>query len=347
MSDYPIPTLKEQIEQIEKSYDAKLSLDECPVEERKAEAMVLGYTANALYGFLQYQGKQIFAKSSNHENLLAHCAEIGVYPKLKTAAVGSVSVPGIIGSTLPQGAILTRGYDNRQYKVTNEVTFTSNPQIIKVEAVEKGVKGNAISGEILNFAKSWSGIENSATVILIGSGADDELDEDLTVRYHQTLQSIYHGGNDNDYAKWALLVEGVNQVWTYPCEMGVGTMTVRIMTPNGFPDAILCQKVVDYIDTVRPPTYNEFYVVSPIAKPINLAISSLSPNTDDMKAAIKLSLENSFKLNAAPNGEVLVSQLHSAILSTLGLKDYHLDNPNSNIKCGTGEIAVLGEITWI
>ena len=49
MTDYPVPSLKESIEAIEKSYDAKLTLEECPVDERKAEARVLGYAVNSLH----------------------------------------------------------------------------------------------------------------------------------------------------------------------------------------------------------------------------------------------------------------------------------------------------------
>lgn len=74
-----------------------------------------------------------------------------------------------------------------------------------------GAAGNAEAGEILNFSVVLSGVDSKATVILIGSGADDETDKDFALRIHQTLQSIYHGGNDNDYVKWALQVEGVNQ----------------------------------------------------------------------------------------------------------------------------------------
>ncbi len=347
MTDYPVPSLKESIEAIEKSYDAKLTLEECPVDERKAEARVLGYAVNSLHGHIQYQGKQIFADSSNHENLLKHGAEIGLFPKTKTNSVGSVSVNAVVGSVIPAGTVLFRPLDNRQYAVTEDTTVEASPQVVNVRALEAGAAGNAEAGEILNFSVVLSGVDNKATVILIGSGADDETDKDFALRIHQTLQSIYHGGNDNDYVKWALQVEGVNQAWAYPCEQGVGSTVVRIMTPNGFPDGILLQKVADYIDTKRPPTYNNFFVVSPIERPIDLTISGLLPDTPEMRAAVQSAVKNSFNTNCKPGGEVTTAQLNSAILSVLGLKDYHLDAPTANIQLGTGEIAVLGEITWI
>ena len=66
-----------------------------------------------------------------------------------------------------------------------------------------------------------------------------------------------------------------------------------------------------------------------------------------MRAAVQSAVKNSFNTNRKPGGEVTTAQLNSAILSVLGLKDYHLDAPTANIQLGTGEIAVLGEITWI
>lgn len=215
----------------------------------------------------------------------------GLFPKTKTNSVGSVSVNAVVGSVIPAGTVLFRPLDNRQYAVTEDTTVEASPQVVNVRAVEAGAAGNAEAGEILNFSVVLSGVDSKATVILIGSGADDETDKDFALRIHQTLQSIYHGGNDNDYVKWALQVEGVNQAWAYPCEQGVGSTVVRIMTPNGFPDGILLQKVADYIDTKRPPTYNNFFVVSPIERPIDLTISGLLPDTPEMRARFSLPLK--------------------------------------------------------
>lgn len=347
MTDYPVPTLKENIENIEKAYDAELTLEECPVDERKAESRVLGYTSNSLYGFIKYQGKQIFPESANHENLLKHCRQYGLYPKTKSAAYGSAYVSGSIGSSLAAGTVLARKRDNKEYTLDNDIVLSANPQEINLTCKTPGVAGNCAEGEILTFAKSYAGIDNQVTVKLIGGGADDEEDKDLAARLHQLIQSIYHGGNDNDYVKWALQVEGVNEAWAYPCEQGVGTMTVRIMTPDGFPDAILCQKTAEHIDRLRPPTYNEFFVVSPMGEPINLVISNLDPATDEMKAAISASLRASFAANRKPGGLVTTKQLNSAILATVGLNNYHLDSPAADIQLGIGKSPVLGVIQWI
>lgn len=198
----------------------------------------------------------------------------------------------LVGSVIPAGTVLFRPLDNRQYADNRGYDGRGQPAGSLMSGRWKPApQANAEAGEILNFSVVLSGVDSKATVILIGSGADDETDKDFALRIHQTLQSIYHGGNDNDYVKWALQVEGVNQAWAYPCEQGVGSTVVRIMTPNGFPDGILLQKVADYIDTKRPPTYNNFFVVSPIERPVDLTISGLLPDTPEMRARFSLPLK--------------------------------------------------------
>ena len=154
------------------------------------------------------------------------------------------------------------------------------------------------------------------------------------------------GGADSDYKKWALEVEGVNRAWVYPHAMGAGTVTIRIMTPTGFPDEELLRKVKEHIDSKRPVTVKRIFVLAPAAKAIDIEIANLDPDTPEMKEAIIQSLQQSFDNNAEPGGLVLVSRIHSAILSTINLVDYKLVSPTENIQCAAGEIAMLGVVTW-
>ena len=188
-------------------------------------------------------------------------------------------------------------------------------------------------------------LSRSATVVLIGAGADIETDKDLLVRYLEHVRNVFHGGNDADYVKWALQVEGVNRAWCYPCALGPGTAIVRIMTPQGFPDAILIKKVEDYINSVRPPTYTRFKVLSPTAKAIDFEIR-IVPNNEEIQTAVTLALKSLLDDSSEPEGTVYVSKIHGAILSVSALEDYTLIKPSENITCGLGELAVVGEITW-
>lgn len=157
--------------------------------------------------------------------------------------------------------------------------------------------------------------------------------------------NVFHGGNDNDYVKWALQVEGVNRAWCYPCALGPGTVIVRIMTPQGFPDEQLCQKVVAHINSLRPPTYQRFLVMGPTGKPIDIELS-ITPDNEELRGNITAAFRGLLDDKSEPEGEVLVSSIHAAILSVSGLDDYTLYKPTANIQCGLGELAILGEITW-
>lgn len=347
---YQVPSLQELIESLEKAYAAendkiKDSKKKMPVSVQKANARVLGYAFNALYRYLTYMGNQAIPTSSENEYLRRHCSAIGLYPKQKSKAYGTIIIKGEVSANLAAGEMLRRE-DGFLYAVQESLTLSTSEQIIKVIADKAGIEGNCAAGTVLTFVKAQEGINSTATVELIGAGADDETDKELLSRYVEYMRNLYMGGADSDYKKWALEVEGVSRAWVYPHAMGAGTVTVRIMTPSGFPDEVLLQKVKDHIDSKRPVTVKRIFILAPTAKLIDIEIANLTPNTPEMKQAITASLLSSFDTNAEPGGMVLVTKIHSAILSTLNLVDYKLVAPVENIQCGSGEIAMLGAIKW-
>nr|DAI24799.1 MAG TPA: Baseplate J like protein [Caudoviricetes sp.] len=337
-------TLKELIDEAEALYSA-FSTEEMPLVEQKFKARQLAYVCNKLNNYITFLGKQIIPTTSEREYLEAHCALKGIFRKQPTAAYGSVMVKGLADTVIAAGTVLIRKTDNMRYQTIEEVILTGELQEINVKCMSTGSQGNASEGEVLDFAVVLAGVESTATVKLIGSGADMETDRDLLARYLEVIRNVFHGGADSDYVKWALAVEGVNRAWAYPCELGVGTTTVRIMTPDGFPDNILLQKTKTYIDGVRPPTYNEFYVVSPKEKKIPHTLM-IKPDNDDNRAAVLEALTRNYDEQAKPGGLLLLRDLHSAMLSVTALEDYRIDYPTGNIQCGLGEFAVMGETTW-
>lgn len=343
---YKVPSLQKLIEDLEKSYATHIdNTRKMPLSVQKANSRVLGYAFNALYEYLTDMGKQIVPTTSDGEFLRRHCSGIGLFAKQKSKATGTILVDGSIDSALSVGELLRRA-DGFQYLISESVILSAQQQSIKVIADKAGFDGNCASGTILTFVNAVDGVNSTATVELIGAGADDETDKELLSRYVEYMRNLYMGGADSDYKKWALEVEGISRAWVYPHEMGAGTVTVRTMSPNGFPDNILLQKVKDYIDGKRPVTAKRIFVLAPLSKPIDIEIANLQPNTQEMRDAITASLSASFNTNSEPGGVVLVSKINSAILSTLNLIDYKLVTPTDNIQCGDGELATLGEITW-
>lgn len=342
---YKIPTLEELINDLEKAYKAKIDTKLMPLSVQKANARIFGYALNALYGYAAYIAKQAIPITSEGEYLRRHCATIGLYEKPKSKAYGTILISGNVPAAVAVGEVLNRE-DGWQYQVVESVILNASTQSIKVEAVTAGAGGNTGAGTVLTFARALEGINPTAVVEVIGAGADAETDEELLRRYLSYMRNLYYGGADSDYEKWALSVPGVSNAWAEGCKMGAGTVTVRIMSPSGVPDEVLCQKVRDYIRSVCPVTVKRIFVVAPLAKVIDIEIANLQPDNAEMKAAVEASVRQYFETEVKPGGEIIISKINFAILGTTNLTDYKLVAPTDNVQCGVGEIAVLGEIKW-
>ena len=91
--------------------------------------------------------------------------------------------------------------------------------------------------------------------------------------------------------------------------------------------------------------YQRFLVMGPTGKPIDIELS-ITPDNEELRGNITAAFRGLLDDKSEPEGEVLVSSLHAAILSVSGLDDYTLYKPTANIQCGLGELAILGEVTW-
>ena len=115
---WPVTTLTQRIDSIEKAYQRYISVDKMPLSVQKARARVLGYQINALETYIKYLSKQMVPTTAEKEYLEYHCAAKGIYRKQAVAAVGSITVNGTKGTVIAAGTILNRNVDNVQYRVT-------------------------------------------------------------------------------------------------------------------------------------------------------------------------------------------------------------------------------------
>ncbi len=87
-------------------------------------------------------------------------------------------------------------------------------------------------------------------------------------------------------------------------------------------------------------------VVAPIAVPLNFTISGLNPSNQTVKDAIAAELADLLAREAAPGGTILISHIREAISVAAGEYDHVLTSPSANVTHTTGQIAVMGTITW-
>lgn len=223
--------------------------------------------------------------------------------------------------------------------------------VVAVTASVAAEDGNADSGVSLSFESPIAGANSTVTVAVAGlsGGADEESDENLRTRVLERMSAPPHGGAEADYIAWAKEVSGVTRVWVYPLELGAGTVTVRFMRDDDsgspIPDAGEVTTVQDYLDERRPVTA-VVTVVAPVAVDLDFTIE-ITPDTAEVRAAVEAELTDMLYRVAEPGGTILLSEIRTAIGIAEGLEDYILTVPAANVTHTTGQIAVMGTITWV
>jgi uncharacterized phage protein gp47/JayE len=183
-------------------------------------------------------------------------------------------------------------------------------------------------------------------------GTDQETDEELRARILLRIQSPPMGGDANDYVQWALAVPGVTRAWSFPNEIGVGSVTVRFLmddlraSDDGWPTPTDILAVQTYIEKVRPVTVKDCFVVAPIKQFISLAIANLVPNTSDVQAEIQLSLENMMRVKASPGQTIYSAWISAAIMNAPDVISFNLITNDDFVMPAPGYMAVLGTILY-
>jgi uncharacterized phage protein gp47/JayE len=312
-------------------------------------AHILAGTTDGLYGYLEWSSRQMLPDTAEAEYLERHASiwlEDGRKPA--KASSGGVIVDGQAGTTVPAGTQFVRG-DGLQFVTTAEVTLGGATATVQVQALTAGALSNTAAGSKLTLVSPIAGISSQATVDPAGvvDGSDVESDQDLRGRILQRIQEPPSGGSSSDYVKWAKEVPGVTRAWSYPLEMGAGTVTVRFVRDGDvspIPDAAEVEVVRAYIESMRPVT-GELYVVAPAAVPLNFQIQ-LTPGTASVKAAVEAELRDLILRAAAPGQTLLISHIREAISIAVGEEDHVLIAPAANVVHAVGEMATFGGITW-
>lgn len=86
-------------------------------------------------------------------------------------------------------------------------------------------------------------------------------------------------------------------------------------------------------------------VFAPVAVDLDLNIT-VSPNTAAVKAAVEAELKALLRREAVPGGTLYLSKIREAISIAAGENNNVLNSPTANVTTSTGELLVLGDITW-
>lgn len=313
--------------------------------------------------YLDWLSKQLLPDTAEHEWLDRHAAiwltnvDSSNGRKVATFAVGTIDVIGLPGIVLPNGSQFLVG--EFLFQTTAEITVGSDPSPAPFVAITAGHSGIEL-GTTAALVSSVSGI-TSASISSLDDGVAEESDDELRIRVLDRIREPPMGGDAFDYVQWALNVPGVTRAWSAPNEQGMGTIIVRIMCDDlraaggGFPEAADLAAATAYLDTKRPVTTKDFWVLGPIPEPIDFTISNLVPDDGSTRAAIIASVKAMLELRARPasslNGVLIPAQdiyaawVSEAILSASGVVSFDL-TMTDHVMPYNGAMAVLGTVVY-
>lgn len=349
---FSVPTLQTIIDRTEAEIATRLPGADARL--RRNVLNVLGRVhsgqTHGLYGYQTWIARQIIPYLASAEYLALWAQVWGVSRLPATKASGAVTFTGTNGSVIAAGTEAQRG-DGIAYTVTDGGTVASGSVTINVEAAEAGTDGNADAAVTISLISPVTGVTPAGTVGNDGltGGADEEDDESLLERLLDRIQTPPHGGAESDYVKWAKEVSGVTRAWVYPMELGAGTVTVRFAMDDAYEDGIpLAGDVTEvqaYIDSLRPVTA-DVTVVAPVATALDIEISGLSPDTPAIRAAIEAELADMLLRLGEPGGTVYLSKIGEAISIATGEDRHTIVTPAANVTHTTGQLPVLGTVTY-
>ncbi len=357
------PTLQELITRVEGDIKAGLGL--VTVLRRSflgVIARVLAGLAHTLFGYLKFIEQQAFPDTATEEYLERWSGIWGVTRRAATFAEFNCDVTGTAGTVIPAGTIYRRS-DGVEYTVDDEVTLDGSGDEISLTAVVAGKDSEVAVADVISILSPISGLDSDATVNeVVTEPEDTEEDEALRARLVARIQQPPSGGAAQDYIQWALEVAGVTRAWVAPQALGAGTVSVFIVTDDEDPISASGAKITevdDYIEARRPVTAN-VTTLTPDLFEIDMTIA-IGPNTSDVQDAIEEELRDLIFRDGqvtgtydSPtedfDGKILLSRINEAISIAAGEEDHELVDINgvtpANVEPATGELAVLGTITW-
>lgn len=277
--------------------------------------------------YIDWLSKQLLPDTAEHE-WLDRFGKIWLNGrKAATFSEGSATFTGLEGIVIPSGTRVSSG--NRiEYETTGDITLSDVPTPASIRALDAGEAGNQLPGALLSLVNAIDSVDGNAIVVTLTGGVDEESDDDLRGRVLERIRQPPMGGNKTDYVHWAKTVAGVTRAWSFPLEMGMGTVTVRFMMDDlrsvdeGFPNEDDVAAVRAYMDTVRPVAIKDFFVEAPLPYDLGITISNLELDNASVRASIEASIRRMLLKRSFPGQTIYHSWVSEAISSATG-EDHH------------------------
>ena len=360
------PTLA-QVRQTNRNYIvSRIQEPLVPNSVARAVADANGGNAHLVLEYIDWLSKQLLPDTAETEwldrqgNIWIQNSDGSHGRKGAIAAAGTITVAGTAGTVIPAGSQLSNAITLYQ-TLAPAVIGAAGTTLISITAVGGGAITNLPAGSTMGFQPAITGI-GSATIISLTGGTDEETDDQLRVRVLQRIQKPPMGGDADDFVTWALAYPGVTRAWCSPHEMGIGTVSVRFMmdslraTSQGFPGPGDVASVQTWIDSLRPVTAIDTFVVAPIRQTVNFTLNSLINHDTTTLANIAASVTKMIQARAAPASSVdgksippqtiFAAWVNQAVMEAAGVVSFDLAMSDA-VMANNGCLAVLGTINVV
>ncbi|MGY6214996.1 baseplate J/gp47 family protein [Methylolobus aquaticus] len=351
LTGFKRPPIDQLIRQLEADVAARLpSIDNrLPGTPLYVLTRALAAGLHQLYGYLDWIADQTNVLYCADEALDMYGTIWGITRKQATLASGTATIPGANGSVIPEGAELRTTDTGMIYMTTDPVTVVAGVATLALEASEFGEGGNLAAGVTLALVTPVAGINGRATIVDMSGGSDIEGDTAYRARILARIHQAPHGGAAQDYVTWAMELPGVTRAWCYPNENGPGTVVVRFMMDdgraNGIPEAGDVTDLAAYLEP-RRPVCADVSVYAPVAAPVNVTVSALTPDNPEVRASSTAELREMIRREGSPGGTLYQSWFWEAVSQATGCRHHVIAAPAGNVTVAAGQIPVLGTVTF-
>ena len=347
------PTLKQLNERIAGDFSGRL-LDSGKPLVRSVIAVlakVWSGASYALHSVLAWIYRQVFIDTAEGPNLRRWADVWAIPPKEEDYASGICLFPGMEDAVFPATTLIQHRATGSQYVAREDGAYSGGNMRVPVKALEAGTAANLPAGAEVVLVAPLDGIQSTGLVDAGGitGGVDAETDDELRMRLLARLRRPPRGGSKADYEAWALEVPGVTRAWCYPLGLGLGTVSLTVVTDNApdgpIPSEEMVQRVKDHIEPLRPATVKDFEVFAPEPLPIAIRLA-VNPDTEAVRAAVLAELGDLIAREGVPGATLYRSHINEAVSIAPGEFDHILLEPEHNIEVPEGYFPMLTDVVF-
>ena len=317
----PIPTIEQLYSRIESNFRNRLNLTDDDLRKvLDAFSATISGELKLIYLFLSDIQNNLYPDTADTAENGGELNRMGnIYlnrqPRPATDGYYMLKVNGIAGSQIRAGLTFKSNDDSlnpgKLFITDPAYELTGNNDIIEIRSLESGLSSALAVGNQLTITEPVSGVDQTVIIdSIVSLPIEKESEEVYRKAIIDAIQLEPQGGAKTDYRLWASDVQGVRNVYPYVKENEAGVVQVFVeatrvdsIDGNGTPSEFLLNDVeeaiqfdpdetIDINERGRRPIQAILEVLPITLIPVDVQIVSLNQNTQDVRNAIRNSMDN-------------------------------------------------------